>query len=122
MDMGDEFYMVVRPHSMIDSSQRASHMLKEANDPDLGIPFLDFILDYNASMDPVGELIEAIQEEQQASRKRGDDLVVVASVCGTADDTQELALQTRMFEESGEWFFRAMRRRLNTVRNYWPCK
>lgn len=61
--MGDEFYMVGCPHPMIDGSQRALGMTKEANDPEVAVLLIDFILGYNSSIDPVGELVEAIQEE-----------------------------------------------------------
>ncbi len=87
VDMGDEFYMVGRPHPMIDGSQRAIRIVKEAKDPDVAILFLDFILGYNSSMDPVGELVDAIQEAQQIVLNWGNHLEVVASVCGTDGDS-----------------------------------
>ena len=101
VDMGDEFFMVGRPHPMIDGSQRALRIIKEAQDPQVGILLLDFILGYNSSMDPVGELVEAIQKAKQIAQKRGDSLLVVASMCGTEGDPQDLALQTRMLKECG---------------------
>jgi FdrA protein len=52
-------------------------------------------------MDPVGELIEAIIEAKLLAQKRGGALTVVASICGTDDDPQDLSLQTRMLKESG---------------------
>ncbi len=50
--------MVGRPHPMINSSQRALRIVQEARDPNIGILLLDFILGFNSSMDPVGELID----------------------------------------------------------------
>ncbi len=101
VDMGDEYFMVGRPHPMIDGSQRALRIIKEAQDPQVGILLIDFILGYNSSMDPVGELIEAIQKAQQIAQKRGDSLLVVASICGTEGDPQDLALQTKMLKDCG---------------------
>jgi len=101
VDMGDEYFMVGRPHPMIDGSQRALRIIKEAQDPQVGIILLDFILGYNSSMDPVGELVEAIQKAQQIVQKRGDSLLVVASMCGTEGDPQDLALQTKMLNDCG---------------------
>ena len=101
VDMGDEYFMVGRPHPMIDGSQRALSIIKEAQDPQVGILLLDFILGYNSSMDPVGELVEAIQKAKQIAEKRGDSLTVVASMCGTEGDPQDLVLQTRMLKECG---------------------
>ena len=71
----------------------------------MGILLLDFILGYNSSMDPVGELVEAIQKATQIAQQRGDSLLVVASICGTEGDPQDLALQTRMLKECGAVVF-----------------
>ncbi|MHB8135712.1 MAG: acyl-CoA synthetase FdrA [Anaerolineaceae bacterium] len=105
IDMGDEFFMVGRPHPMINGSQRAIRILKEAEDPTVGILLLDFILGYNASMDPVGELVDAIQKAKLIALNRGDNLQIVASICGTNGDPQDLALQTRILEECGVLVF-----------------
>ncbi len=105
VDMGDEYFMVGRPHPMIDGSQRALRIIKEAQDPQVGILLLDFILGYNSSTDPVGELVEAIQKAKQIAENRGDSLIIVASMCGTEGDPQDLALQTRMLKECGAVVF-----------------
>jgi FdrA protein len=101
VDMGDDHYTVGKPHPMIDCTLRKQRILAEAHDPQVAILLLDFILGYNASMDPVGELIEAIIEAKQLAQNRGDALTVVASTCGTDDDPQDLSLQTRMLKETG---------------------
>ena len=44
VDMGDEFFMVGRPHPMINGSQRAIRIIKEAQDPQVAVLLLDFIL------------------------------------------------------------------------------
>ena len=101
VDMGDDHYTVGRPHPMIDGTLRQQRILAEGRDPQVAILLLDFILGYNASMDLVAEQIAAIIEAKQQARKRGGTLTVVASVCGTDDDPQDLSLQTRMLEDSG---------------------
>ena len=115
VDMGDEYFMVGRPHPMINGSQRALRILKEAEDPTAGILLLDFILGYNASMDPVGELVDAIQKAKQIAQNRGDSLQFVASICGTDGDPQDLALQTRMLKEVESSCLPAMHRPPNIV-------
>ncbi|MBL7175378.1 MAG: acyl-CoA synthetase FdrA [Desulfobacteraceae bacterium] len=107
VDMGDDHYTVGKPHPMIDGTMRKQRILAEGRDPQVAILLLDFILGYNASMDLVGELIEAIIEEKQLAQKRGGALTVVASICGTDDDPQDLSLQTRMLKESGVIVFRS---------------
>lgn len=101
VDMGADHYTVGKPHPMIDGTMRKQRILAEGRDPQVAILLLDFILGYNASMDPVGELLEAVIEAKQAARKRGGALTVVASICGTDDDPQDLSLQTRMLQERG---------------------
>lgn len=101
VDMGDDHYTVGKPHPMIDGTMRKQRILAEGHDPQVAILLLDFILGYNASMDLVGELIEAIIEAKLLAQKRGGALTVVASICGTDDDPQDLSLQTRMLKESG---------------------
>ena len=107
VDMGDDFYTVGKPHPMIDGTLRKRRILMESRDPQVAVLYLDFILGYNASMDPVGELLDAILEARRNSRQRGGDLTVVASVCGTEADPQDLNLQIKMLQEAGALVFRS---------------
>ena len=101
VDMGDDFYMVGKPHPMIDGTMRKRRILKEAEDPEMAVLYLDFILGYNASMDPAGELVDAIREAKRMARQRGGALSVVASICGTEADPQGRALQEKLLREAG---------------------
>lgn len=101
LDMGADEYTVGRPHPMIDGTQRKQRILAESRDPQVAILLLDFILGCNASMDPVGELLDAIIEAKRNLQKRGGHLTMVASICGTDGDPQDLNLQTRMLREAG---------------------
>ncbi len=107
VDMGDDHYTVGRPHPMIDGTMRRQRILAEARNPEVAILLLDFILGYNASLDPVGELLGAIAEAKRAAQGRGGALTVVASVCGTDGDPQDPSAQARMLEESGVIVFRS---------------
>jgi len=60
--MGADEYTVGRPHPMIDGTLRKQRILAESRDQHIAILLLDFILGYNASMDPVGELLDSILE------------------------------------------------------------
>ena len=101
LDMGDEYYTLGKPHPMIDGFLRKIRIEEEGLNPQVAIILLDFILGYNASLDPVGELLDAIIQSEQAAKERGAHLTVVASVCGTEDDPQDLNLQTSMLREQG---------------------
>jgi FdrA protein len=101
VDMGADMFTQGRPHPMIDSTLRRDRILAEAEDPQVAIILLDFILGYNAAPDPVGELLEAIVDAKGIVSQRGGFLSVVASVCGTEDDPQNSRAQTKALEEVG---------------------
>jgi len=107
VDMGADEYTVGRPHPIIDGTLRKQRILTESRDPETAILLLDFILGYNASMDPIGELFEAILEARENVKKRGGSLTVVASVCGTDGDPQDLELQSKLLKEAGTIVFRS---------------
>jgi len=107
VDMGADEYTVRKPHPMIAGTLRKQRILDEARDPQLAILFLDFILGYNASMDPVGELLDAILEAKRAAKRRGGNLTVVASICGTDGDPQDLNVQIKLLKEAGVIIFKS---------------
>ncbi len=95
VDVGSEFFTDGKAHPMIDSSCRRERILTELKNPHVAVLLLDFILGYDASPDPVGDLMEAIR---YARRK---NVGVVASVCGTEADPQGWHKQTKALEEAG---------------------
>jgi succinyl-CoA synthetase alpha subunit len=105
VDMGDEHYTLGKPHPMIDGTERSKRILTEAKDPKVAILLLDFILGYNAANDPVGDLLEVLQEAQTYRRKIDSELTIVASICGTDEDSQELSMQAEMLQELGAHVF-----------------
>jgi FdrA protein len=107
VDMGDDFYTVGKPHPMIDGTLRKRRILAEGRDPQVAVLYLDFIMGYNACMDPVGELLDGILEAKRLAGQRGGALTVVASVCGTEADPQDLNLQIKMLQEAGALVFRS---------------
>lgn len=105
LDMGDEFFTQGRLHPMIDPTLRAERILSEGKDPEVAVLLLDFVLGYNASPDPAGDLIPAIREVKALREKAGEHLVVVGSVCGTEGDPQDYPRQVRKLEEAGVLVF-----------------
>lgn len=105
VDMGADEFTLGKPHPMIDGTMRKQRILAEAHDPQTAILLLDFILGYNASMDPVGELLDAIIEAKQIAKKRNGNLTVVASICGTDGDPQDVRLQSKLLKEAGVMVF-----------------
>jgi succinyl-CoA synthetase alpha subunit len=107
IDMGDETYTLGRPHPMIDGTIRRKRILSESRDPSVAVLLLDFILGYNASMDPAGEVYDAIIEAKHIAQQQGGELTVVASICGTKEDPQELDLQEKLLREAGVIVFQS---------------
>jgi FdrA protein len=107
VDMGSDEFTLGKPHPMIDGTLRKQRVLAEARDPQTAVLFLDFIFGYNASMDPVGELLDAILEARQAVKNHGGHLSVVASICGTDGDHQGVEMQIKMLKDAGVIVFRS---------------
>lgn len=101
LDMGDDEFTRGKPHPMIDATQRRKRLLAEADDPEVAVLLLDFILGHMASPDPVGDLIEAIRTAMDKAARRGGILTVVASICGTDQDPQGLERQRALLEQAG---------------------
>ncbi len=107
VDMGADEFTRGRPHPMIDGTLRKQRILAESRDPGTAILLLDFILGYNASMDPVGELLDAILAAKQNAKKAGGNLTVVASICGTEADPQDLDMQVKLLRSAGVIVFKS---------------
>ena len=90
---------------MIDGTLRRQRILVESADPSVAVLLLDFILGYNASPDPVGEILDAVVEGRRQRPRQAGELVVVASICGTAGDPQGLRRQTELLDEAGVLVF-----------------
>ncbi len=101
IDLGDDLFTQGRPHPMIDFRLRNERIIKEANDPEVGVVLLDVVLGYGSNPDPAGELVSAIYIAQEAAANAGRKLVFIASVCGTGFDPQELSSQERTLREAG---------------------
>jgi len=101
VDMGDDIYTRGRPHPMIDGSQRARRILAEADDPEVAVILLDFILGYNSSMDPVGDLLPAIEAALRKAEANGRKIPFVASITGTEQDPQGYEGQKQTLESAG---------------------
>jgi FdrA protein len=101
VDMGAETFVEGRAHPMIDAAQRRSRIFEEAADPSVAVLLLDFVLGAIASPTPVQDLLDAVVQARAAAASRGGRLCVVASVCGTELDGQDLALQERLLAEAG---------------------
>jgi len=101
VDLGADEFTVGRPHPMIDFRLRNERIVAAAADATTAVILLDVVLGYGAHPDPAGALLPAIDRARQHAARSGRALAVVASVCGTAADPQDLAQQEEKLAAAG---------------------
>ena len=101
VDLGEEEFTRGRPHPMIDLRLRQDRMLHEADDPEVAAILLDVVIGYGSHADPAGALQETIRQAKARAAAAGRYLPVVAHVCGTMQDPQNLVEQERRLRAAG---------------------
>lgn len=84
IDLGDDEFTVGRPHPMIDFSLRMKKFEEEAIDKEVAVILLDIVIGYGSHNEPLSELLPVLN---RINAKR-NDLVIICSVTGTANDPQ----------------------------------
>ena len=105
IDMGDDAHTRGRLHPMIDATLRAQRIVDESLDPEVAILLLDFILGTNAAQDPVGDIVGAIVEGRSLRPHEAGEVTVVASICGSEGDPQDLARVAQALIDAGVHVF-----------------
>ncbi len=101
VDLGEEEFTIGRAHPMIDPTIRNLRLIEEAKDPEVAVILLDFVLGYGSHSDPAEAHTEAIRKAKETAEKNGRYLAILAHVCGTDRDPQNLSLQTKKLESLG---------------------
>ncbi len=101
IDLGTEEFTRGRPHPMIDPRTRLTRLVEESERGDVAVILLDVVLGRNAATDPAADLSDAIDAARAQARRRGGDLVVLATVVGTAADPQDHSRQVRQLRAAG---------------------
>ena len=101
IDLGADEFTVGRPHPMIDARLRGERILEAGGDGQTGVLLLDVVLGYGSHADPAGALLEAISGARERAARADRYLAVVASVCGTPADPQNLAAQEAKLAAAG---------------------
>ena len=73
----------------------------EAHDPETGVILFDLLYGYAIHPDPVGAIEDALREVARIERDEGRHICLVASLCGTDIDPQNVAEQARRLREYG---------------------
>ena len=101
VDLGDDEFTVGRAHPMIDPTMRQERLIKEADDEEVAVILMDFVLGYGANIDPAGEMVPYIMKAQEKMKAKGKEVVFVGSVCGTEKDPQNLKEQEEKLRQVG---------------------
>jgi succinyl-CoA synthetase alpha subunit len=101
LDFGDDDFTNGRPHPMIDPSLRLARLVQEAEDPQVAVILMDFVLGFGAHEDPVGVTLPAIAQARKIASDAGRHLEIVGYVLGTDLDTPALAEQVAALEAAG---------------------
>lgn len=101
VDLGDDEFTVGRAHPMIDPTMRQERLVKEAEDEEVAVILMDFVLGYGANIDPAGEMVPYIEKAKEKLKEKGKEAIFVGSVCGTENDPQNLKEQEDKLRRAG---------------------
>lgn len=101
VDMGDEVFTKGKPHPVMDPSILVDRMIQEARDPQVGVILFDLLYGHAIHPDPVGAIEDALREIQRIEQEEKRHICVIASLCGTDIEPQNVADQARRLEEYG---------------------
>ncbi|MCG8639657.1 MAG: acyl-CoA synthetase FdrA, partial [Desulfobacterales bacterium] len=101
IDLGDDLFTVGRPHPMIEPSTRVERLEEEILDEELAVLLLDIVLGFGSHPDPAGEILPVLHKAKKVATEKGGHLSIVASICGTEDDPQNLQEQKEKLEGVG---------------------
>lgn len=101
VDLGDDDFTVGKPHPMIDPVARVERLPVEAQDDEVAIVLMDFVLGYGSNVDPAGEMLQAIIDAKKSMENKNKYLCVIGYICGTEMDPQGYKYQCEKLEKTG---------------------
>ncbi|RMC96926.1 acyl-CoA synthetase FdrA [Clostridium autoethanogenum] len=101
IDLGDDDFTVGKPHPMIDPMGRVERLPQEAEDEEVAIILMDFVIGYGCHADPAGEMLPGIIDAKNNMENKGKYLCVVGYICGTENDPQNYKAQKEKLEQAG---------------------
>lgn len=99
LDLGADEFTLGKPHPMIETSTRDEWIEKVLADPATCVVLLDCVIGFGAHADPASGIVAAL--DRQRKLLSGTLPVVVASVTGTDQDTQNRSKQIAILEAAG---------------------
>jgi len=107
IDFGDDEFTKGRPHPMIDPATRNQHILAAARDPETAVVLIDLVIGFGVGEDPAAELVPVLEEAKLAARAIGNELAIIAYVCGTNSDEQHCDSQREKLKRAGAFVARS---------------
>lgn len=101
LDMGEDYFTEGLPHPMLDTRLRVARIKEEAKNPEVAVLLLDLVLGYGVHEDPAGEIAPAVREAKKMAAQDGRYLSVIASICGTDKDPQNIEEQEEKLKDAG---------------------
>jgi len=101
VDLGDDIFTQGKPHPMIEPAIRLDRILHEAKLKETAVILLDFELGIGSHDDAVGITLEALVDAKKLAEKDGRALAIVAYVCGTDKDHQNLESSEKRLKDAG---------------------
>lgn len=101
LDLGDDDFTLGKPHPMIDPVGRIERLPKEAEDEEVAVILMDFVIGYGSNMDPAGEMLPYIVEAKKQMESKGKYLSVIGYICGTEKDPQNFNQQREKLLDAG---------------------
>ena len=103
IDLGDDEYTKGKPHPMIDGTLRHEYIAQVATDPEMAVLLLDVVIGYGSSADPAGDLVPVLEAAKAKAKALGNELPIIAYVCGTDGDEQNKADQIAKLKAVGAY-------------------
>jgi len=100
LDLGEDQFTRGRPHPMIDPQTR-TEFFKSHVDEKTAVVLVDVVLGFGSYADPAGAVVDSVREIRGKLSGQGKDVVVIASVCGTDLDSQDLIRSMAALEAEG---------------------
>lgn len=97
LDLGAENFTARFPHPVFDSRIRMDRLKKEMADPQVAVVMMDFITGPGVDGDPFAPVAALVRE----SRAGGRHVSVIASICGSEADPQNVREMARLLRDSG---------------------
>ena len=100
LDLGEDEFTRGRPHPMIDPQTR-TEFFESHVDGQTAVVLVDVVLGFGSHINPAGAVADSVREIRQRLGTQGKDVVVIASVCGTDLDSQNLTKSIAKLESEG---------------------